>query len=897
MRVSSYYFNKLLGWVIFLGSDFRVFGRITESWSQAGMAGLIVEAYDKDSVNDDLLGSVTTGITGNFEITFEKSDFKERYGDDNPDIYLRVKTPSGTTIYSSEENVRYRANEEEEFIIAIEESTLKSRKHTLNTNLDLSNVKDADTTRSIKVAAVRDGKILESKVIKLSEVENISSIPIEIEYFTGEREKPLGVNLVAGPDVPEKDFLAASNYSRWISPKAGWKDFTNKVPNVVIPDTIFKWLWCHTYTIRGKVVCPDGNPVPGATVVAKDVDCFWWWCREDTVGTATTNPDGTFEMTFKWCCRYPYWILRLRDWRINPDLLDKITHLAEIPPIGIPPLPDPAPDLRIFGDIINLHRSVNLSEDLNRTTGIREMKNISAVQPGNLETMRTELLQILPANPELSALRIWPWWPWKDCRPDIIFEVRQDCKQPDTVIYKENYFNTRWNIPTLLEGVTLIANEDACCIPVVDPPEGNCFKFSEVGCTSLMNIGGNDPMSPVVTDLEGFAYPDNLDRPFGETLSIKGIFGDLADVDYYRIAFSTDGITYNEMLPDMVNSYSRVFWGPPLAGGPAQWNTVLFKKQEIDGHWVFETREKFERDNDPASWGITRFWTSNKYLVVSWNTDKMASDGLYYLKLVAYDEGPGDTLVNERVMPQCGSETSTSPIPETLLICIDNRIMGVHPPSVPSHPWGSGFIHLGTVEPDCDILKVIKNPGQADEKEVKPCSILRLKAADDMRICFNASDVDGHLQAYHLSLHWGESSYKVLINGFNGASLGTIQCVNNACGTVDPCVKGHEKGPRYQDAVAQGADRPIWYGGNYRIGLKGSDFPTCCAYQLKLRTWKRTFRGCDDPYNFHWNVTEYSFTVIREDLIGNPLFKECQEICPDSLKKEKAAKMLTDVIQ
>ncbi len=65
MRLPSYNFNKLSSGVIILGNDFRVFGRITESWSQAGMAGLIVEAYDKDRRNDDLLGSVTTGLTGN----------------------------------------------------------------------------------------------------------------------------------------------------------------------------------------------------------------------------------------------------------------------------------------------------------------------------------------------------------------------------------------------------------------------------------------------------------------------------------------------------------------------------------------------------------------------------------------------------------------------------------------------------------------------------------------------------------------------------------------------------------------------------------------------------------------------------------------------------------------
>ena len=40
-----------------------------------------------------------------------------------------------------------------------------------------------------------------------------------------------------------------------------------------------------------------------------------------------------------------------------------------------------------------------------------------------------------------------------------------------------------------------------------------------------------------------------------------------------------------------------------------------------------------------------------------------------------------------------------------------------------------------------------------------------------------------------------------------------------------------------------------------------------------------------------------SFTMIWEDLIGNPLFKQCQEICPEIDKKEKAKKAMPDVIQ
>ena len=84
-------------------------------------------------------------------------------------------------------------------------------------------------------------------------------------------------------------------------------------------------------------------------------------------------------------------------------------------------------------------------------------------------------------------------------------------------------------------------------------------------------------------------------------------------------------------------------------------------------------------------------------------------------------------------------------------------------------------------------------------------------------------------------------------------------------------------------------DRPIWYGGNFKVtvpvdGLVPANphkaFETCCAFQLDLEVWKRTTNGCSSPRHFHANRCEFSFTVIREDLIGHPDHPGCSELCP-----------------
>src|SRR5882757_947213 len=57
----------------------------------------------------------------------------------------------------------------------------------------------------------------------------------------------------------------------------------------------------------------------------------------------------------------------------------------------------------------------------------------------------------------------------------------------------------------------------------------------------------------------------------------------------------------------------------------------------------------------------------------------------------------------------------------------------------------------------------------------------------------------------------------------------------------------------------------IGFGGDFKVTLKGADFPLCCAYLIDLFAWKRTTNGCTDPMWVHNNRYQVSFTVQRVD--------------------------------
>lgn len=100
-------------------TEFKIYGRIINNDTGEGLPNLIVTAADKDLLIDDLLGAVATDVNGNYEIVYDKKDFRELFFDQKPDIYLIIKTQDGKIIHSTKEKVRYEADKTEEFNISI----------------------------------------------------------------------------------------------------------------------------------------------------------------------------------------------------------------------------------------------------------------------------------------------------------------------------------------------------------------------------------------------------------------------------------------------------------------------------------------------------------------------------------------------------------------------------------------------------------------------------------------------------------------------------------------------------------------------------------------------------------------------------------------------------------
>lgn len=391
----------------------------------------------------------------------------------------------------------------------------------LEVALDASSVEDFKPEGSVKVALVAsDGKVT-------SKVTNLNTKGQGSVSFGFERP-PGSLQVIVGPgDASDQEIVGLQTITHTVSASVWGEQSSLKLPVTISAYYWYWWRrWCRIFTITGRVVCPDGNPVPGAVVCAYDVDKWWKWWSLQQVGCATTDANGTFALKFRWCCGWwPWWWWRERYWQLEPSLAEQITTVLErqfdLPRLGVP---SPQPSLGEF-------------ETLLARDGLLTRPPSLEVDPAILPALREKLLERLPAAPELQELRLWPWWPWQpwwDCTPDLIFKVTQECQGANRVVVDENVFNTRWDIPTNLS-LTLVANDQACCRREPPPPEGNCVVISSV-CGDLLNtIGGNPgaPASPA-----GFFNPGVVayfgDRPYAGEVSIAGLFGTNANVDYYE---------------------------------------------------------------------------------------------------------------------------------------------------------------------------------------------------------------------------------------------------------------------------------------------------------------------------------------------------------------------------
>jgi len=101
---------------------FRIFGRIVNIITRRGIKDLRIEAWDKDLLINDLVGSASTGEAGTFQIQFDESHFKKLFLDRQPDLFLRIFR-GNNLIKSTEDSALWNVDRKDiEMIIEVDDS-------------------------------------------------------------------------------------------------------------------------------------------------------------------------------------------------------------------------------------------------------------------------------------------------------------------------------------------------------------------------------------------------------------------------------------------------------------------------------------------------------------------------------------------------------------------------------------------------------------------------------------------------------------------------------------------------------------------------------------------------------------------------------------------------------
>lgn len=692
----------------------------------------------------------------------------------------------------------------------------------LEVPLDASQIEGAEPGAKVKVVAQGSGGVLAAATAELGRDRRGTA---RLSFA----ERPGPVRVLVGPaDAADDELVGLQTLGIDVTAHSWGRQERLILPVVTIPPYYWlRWLlWCRTFTVHGHLTCPDGSPVPGAEVCAYDVDHWLFWSSTQLLGCATTDTDGAFSLTFRWCCGWwPWWWWRFRVWQIDPELVRRVGPVLERDPdLRLGPLPH-SPSLDPFKGLL-ADRGLDLSAPLLEHADL-------------LESLRRPLLAKLPVALELAELRLWPWWPWRpwwDCTPDLIFKATQSCFGEAKVILDEGLGDVRWDFNPA-NPVDLTASDEACCLPIChNPPcpEGECLVIDRVCDIPIQNIGGNLGAAPAPA---GYAYPAvpaagsyDRQRPFASVAPVSNT-GTMVGIDYYEIVDELG----NPLPPGTEVGLSRLYWDT----NTLSFGAVPFPVTTISGHRVYESREHHEAASG-LTWdqpGADRWWTSGtRNLLTRLDSLKLGGgNGTFRFKVVGWRINAGGNLFDPRPLPVCGADDDAE-----LVLTFDNRTLP-EPGHAPSHHCGAG-VHLCTTEPDTHFLSV-----KVNGVEVPPCDTVPL-APGTLQIDFLAHDPGGHLAVYFLEAHYGLNQVVDLLH--QPSSSLTV-------------LAGGPQGPTYGEAVtlAQGATPPIWHGGTFRLTVDVDEaFPVPCCYLLKLAAWKRTIDGCDGAYP-HRNRSEYTLGV------------------------------------
>jgi len=712
--------------------------------------------------------------------------------------------------------------------------------------------------------------------------DSLRRAPVELEADEGIaelvfKEQPGALGVYVGPETVEPAELVQTQTLTANVPERFWMEESEVTLDPIrIPQYYWDWWreWCRTFTIRGQLTCPDGTPVPGAEVCAKDVDSWFYWSSIQEVGCDTTDEYGTFEIEFRWCCGFrPWWWWQERPWDPNDILIDRIGDVVrEVPELSLAE-GGHQPGLGVFDTYLD-------------DAAVTADDRLAEIDPNDLERIRTDLADRLPAAPDLRRLGVWPWapWqPWSDCSPDLIFEATQD----GVTILDETIDDTRWDVSTS-EEVRLEANDEAICRDdCTEPPCpcGECVLVTDVCHVAKSNIGGN--FGAAATP-EGYANPGpgfsgpphKEDRPFAGRVSLWRQGGCIENIDFFEIEYH-DGSSWAPVPSAGLSDFGIRYLYNPAPGSYSRERATIGVRN-IGGRRLIPTREYLEEDLAPM-WATeytrrrARGETGLKATNAWWHGRQMNrlavidstafDDGTYSFRLVGYEAfGSGDDVEVERrgVVTRCPEEEET---PVEVTLTFDNRTRvpvasHPHPTAILTPGSGTGTVHKPYVEPDTSISSVVIDPADPDkdpfevptDEEAECPSVPELEGT--LRITFIARDPVGpdnpvgHLGDYILRVTFGRSKRRTLLDKPSAS-------VTALSGGVTGHAAGQARGD-YRQALADGATRPGWEGGTYELEIDLADaFPKPCCYELELRARKRTIVNCGGDHD-HWNLSQYS---------------------------------------
>lgn len=778
--------------------------------------------------------------------------------------------------------VQRTSSNKEEIVTDRPANKERSIKHSARVTVDLSRIPadQFEPKQPLRVAAMRDGQIVDSVVVTPAEQKNPRQFQATLSLGAPE-DGVAGATLVVAPADDERNLQSPLAARRFVASPG---PLIEVGPLVVSPGIYKWWIFCwrrRTYRVTGRVVRHDGDcvhPIGGARVELYDVDYCWWWYNEDLITSQYTDADGYFDITFTWCV--PLWCF-LRPHPpifIDPDLRDRLL----IPIRKFPPIPPDDPwewEQFLIAQGVELPPGgppVPEPERVMRQAAIRPVMQAAAggqmlAQPSLKPALSRAELAL---KPRLRWQDLWGdliWW--KRCDepcdyyPDLRIRVTQDQPGTGTVeIFRESFWQIHWNLSGDLLDLSLEASSAALHSDRCDhePILGNCILFDGVGAILESTIYqpelvGGVSYGTTPDRKQRLGYTVSRDRAFIDTLDVMGRFGIAAPIDYYQVqavkwtapdfdAWALDHTHvpagFSAVSPSHLEGFTRYFREEHTSGGTTTypWRPEIFSPLTVGGVvGVYKSKRRFMLEYEAAHGGPPAlpfggwdWWFMTEDEVFRLNSHTF-QDGVYTFRLVGYTQtgvdGGGNpilALVNQGLAGGVLRQCSNLVKPALLTIRIANT--GYFDPvsltSVLHQPW-------------VRILDFTKN----GITPISECDILVLESTDSVSMEFEVTDATGNLDSWAVTLQRGAGP---LVGVLGEAGVTTVP---------SPAVSDY--------ALAPDPAKPSWTGGTTTVNVPASVIASMggsCAYNLRVSGWNRQTDGWSsgDIYNEH----NRAFSVI-----------------------------------